>query len=332
MTFALASPAAAQEAEESVEYVVWVDALNLRAEPTDEAEILKVLKRGARVENMSEVVTEVDGRYWRQVKVAGKTGWVPDQHVLPDYFYDPFRKADELARAGDAEGMVAAVLEGVCAAYNATSPPLDVYFLSPDGLKVMVDLGASPLMPSTWNDMYGGRGYYNEPVPLMFFAVGRGLARYVLVYGYHTGEWFPDSRHFVYPIYCCSVGLLNVGTWEQLELGDLYWREGGWDHEIIGEYLLWISYERPENPVARRYDIETPVLLAYDVSRRRTFRLLEADLATLRDKDGPVSTGAGYDYYEIKMVPADPVPAPLRGSKFYEGYKGAYALARESFA
>ncbi len=57
-----ASPAAAQEVEESVEYVVCVDALNLRAEPTDEAEVLEVLKRGARVENLSEVVTAVDRR------------------------------------------------------------------------------------------------------------------------------------------------------------------------------------------------------------------------------------------------------------------------------
>jgi hypothetical protein len=316
--FAAAALAAAANESKEAEYVVYVEKLELRAEPSDEVEILKVLKRGARVKNLSEVVAAVEGRYWRRVGIDGEIGWVVDEYVLPDYFYERFKEADEFARGGDAEGMVGAIERS------------EDYRLSPDGLKVMVDLGVSPLMPSTWNVMYGSRSYYNEPTPLLFFVVGRGLARYVLVHGYvETGEWLPDSRHFVYPVYGSRVGLLDIDAWEQLDLGDLYWEEGGWEHEIIGEYLLWIGYERPENPPARHGDIETPVLLAYDVSRRRTFRLLEADLATLKDKDGPVATGGGYDHYEIKKVPAAPVPAPLRDSKLYEEYNGACAYARE---
>jgi hypothetical protein len=332
LTLALASRATAEEAREPDVYVVYVDEAALRAEPSDDAEVSGVLTRSTRVKNLSEVVTEVEGRYWRQVKAGDAVGWVADADVIPAYFYDPFEEADERGRAGDAEGMVVAAVKGFCAVYDAEMQPLTNYGLAPDGLKIIVDLGRNRVMPSTWSEMYGS-GFAREPVPVMFFAAGRGLARYAQIYGFNAGEWFPDSRYFVYPKGLYTVGLLNVDTWEQLDLGLVYWRDGGWDHEIIGEYLVWLGYERPENPPARRPEIETPVLMAYDVSTGETLRLLEADLATIKDRDKRFNTGYNwYEYYEIKMVPAAAVPAPLRRSKLYEKYNGAYALARESWA
>jgi hypothetical protein len=124
---------------------------------------------------------------------------------------------------------------------------------------------------------------------------------------------------------------LDVDTGEQVDLGVLYWLGGWWEHEIIGEFVVWLGYEKPENPPTQRPDAETPVLLAYDVSTGETLRLLEADPATIRDMDRLLTPGAWYDYYEVKMVPAAAVPEALRGSKLYEKYNGAYALARESW-
>jgi hypothetical protein len=328
-TLALASPAAAQEAEEYVEYVVWVDALNLRAEPSPEAEILKILKRGRRVGNLSEAVTEVEGRYWRRVEIEGETGWVPDQRVLPDYFYDPFRKADELARAGDAEGMIAAAIEGLKEVGHLEDKEDYCYRVSPDGEKVFVDLEYGE--PPRWGLGYPDVRYVFQPVPVLYFVNSLGLAKYLFFDAHIPGEWSEDSRHYV----CAEpywIELIDTGEWGRKRLGARNYTEDAPDFEISGGYVIWLSWEEPKKRLPSPFDegLSVPVLLAYNLDNGEVIRLLEADLSTLKDKSH--SCDVGYDYYEIKMAPTGLYPPDLEDSELYKRLSGAYSLARLSQA
>jgi len=116
---------------------------------------------------------------------------------LPDYFYDPFKKADALGRAGDAEGMVAAVIEGNKKVGYIEEDEDYCYSVSPDGEKVFVDLEYGE--PPYWGRGYPDLTYDCQPEPVLYFVKGRGLVEY-LQYGiYISGEWFSDSRYYAFP-------------------------------------------------------------------------------------------------------------------------------------
>jgi len=300
---------AVDEDPASDEYVVWVGKLDLRAEPTPEAEILKILKRGTRVRNLSEVVTEVEGRYWRRVEIEGETGWVPDQHVLPDYFYDPFKRADELGRAGDAEGMIAAAIEGLKEVGCLEDKEDYCYRVSPDGEKVFVDLEYGE--PPRWGLGYPDIRYVFQPVPVLYFVNGLGLAKYLFFDAHIPGEWSEDSRYYV----CAEpywIELIDTGEWSRKRLGARNYTEDAPDFEISGGYAIWLSWEEPKKRLPSPFDegLSVPVLLAYDLDTGNEIRLLEADLAT--------STGL--------------CPPELEDSELYKRLNGVYSLASLSQA
>jgi hypothetical protein len=92
-------------------YVVWGPHVSLRANPGAAARTLTTLPAGTAVADTGYEVLPLEDGFWRLVRAGATVGWVPDRDILlPDY-YEAFRKADELAKAGDAEGMVAAIEE-----------------------------------------------------------------------------------------------------------------------------------------------------------------------------------------------------------------------------
>lgn len=323
-----AAAGAETSAFQQVEYVVYVDEAPLRAQPSDDAAILKILKRDARVKNRSEVVTEVEGRYWRRVEVAGKCGWVPDEYVLPDYFYDPFEKADKLGRAGDGDGMVAAAIEGNKKVGYVEQDEDYCYHVSPDGEKVFVNLEYGE--PRLWSFGYPDIHLAFQPVPVIYLVNGRGLARYFFCDVFIPGEWTADSRYFVYAE-PDRIELIDTEEWSRKRLGPRNYvgnRSGDFPSpEISGDYVIWLSWEEPTKPLPSPFDegLSVPVLLAYDLGTGDVTRILGADLTTLNDEIH--SEDSGYCYYEIKMAEAGLCPPDVGESKLFKRFNGVYCLA-----
>jgi hypothetical protein len=318
-------------------YVVWGSDVGLRANPGAAARTLTTLPAGTTVADTGyEVLTLEDG-FWRLVRAAETVGWVPDRDILLADYYEAFRKADELGKAGDAEGMVAAIEEG-------NKKMVDIEGLaeyerpyagvSPDGLKVMVDTQGEG--PGLWRGGYPGDGRAGSPWPGFFFVSGRGLVEYFRSYDSISAMWSPDSRYLLYselPVVefpdRARLTLLDTETWTRVTVGynDLTqgWREFGFG----AGYVLWIDEEPVEEPGPPPLEKRsfTPLLMAYEIETGETLRLLKADMATLRT--APVFEGYGPWLYEIKMVPADPCPDVLKDAELYKKYAGAYALAED---
>ena len=311
------------------EFVVYVDELNLRAEPSTDAKVVTRLRRSSRLVNKSEVATEVEGRFWRRVEADGLTGWVADEYVLPALFYDAFAKADELGRAGDGEGMINAAIEGGKEVGFLEGKEANCYRVSPDGRKVLVTLRYAE--PPDWHRGYPSRGYDFQPIPVLYLVRGRGLAKYLFYDAFVPGEWTADSRYYV-----CSesywIELLDTEGWSRKSLGENNYTESVPDFEISGKYVVWLSWEEPQGPIPEPFDesLSVPVLLAYDLDNGERTRLLEADLTTLsKEVHGK---DFGYDYHEVKMAETGLCPSDLKDTRLFKRFNGALELARVSYA
>jgi hypothetical protein len=311
------------------EFVVFVDSLNLRAEPSAEAAVVTRLSRGTRLTNRSEVAVEAEGRFWRQVEADGRTGWVADEYILPALFYDAFAKADELGRSGDGEGMINATLEGLREVGSLQGKEAYCYRLSPDRRKVLVTLEYGE--PPDWHRGYPGPGYDFQPVPVLYFVNGEGLAKYLFYEAFIPGEWSADSRYYV----CAEpywIELLDTEEWSRISLGERNYSEGVPDFEISGKYVVWLSWEEPRGPIPEPFDesLSVPVLLAYDLDTGDVARLLEADFTTLNNEVH--GRDFGYDYHEIKMVETGLCPRDLKASYLFNRFNDVFDLARVSYA
>ena len=333
MVWALAAAFAAHAADEAAalpdEYVVWVDELDLRAEPSTEAAVVTELDRRSYLVNKSEVATEAEGRYWRQVEFNGQTGWVADEYVLPGLFYEAFVRADELGRAGDGEGMIAAALEGLKNVGYLEDREDYCYRLSPDRRKLFVTLEYAE--PPGWSRGYPDTGYDFEPIPVLYFVKGRGLAKYLFFDAFLPGEWTADSRYYVYaePYW---IELIDTEDWRRESLGIRNYTDGVPDFEISGGYVVWLSWEEPTGPPPSPFDesLSVPVLLAYNLTTVEVTRLLEADLTTLSNEVR--SKDFGYDYHEVKMVETGLCPIDLKESNLFKRFNDVLDLARVSYA
>jgi hypothetical protein len=319
-------------------YVVWGSDVDLRANPGAAARTLTTLPAGTTVADTAYEVLPLEDGFWRLVRAGEMVGWVPDRRILLADYYEAFRKADELGKAGDAGGMIAAIEEGNkkmvalegLAEYER--PRADV---SPDGLKVMLDTEGEG--PGLWRGGYPGGGRAGSPWPGFFFVSGRGLVEYFRSYDSISAMWSPDSRYLLYselPVVefpdRARLTLLDTETWNRVTVGynDL---TQGWGEFGFGDgYVLWIDEEPVKEPGPPPLEREsyTPVLWGYDIAAGKAFRVLAADLTTVKEK--PVDTHGftfGVAYYEVKMAPAGPCPPAVAYSTLYKKYNGAFARA-----
>jgi uncharacterized protein YraI len=319
------------------EYVVYVDKLKLRAGPSTSAAVITELGRRSYLVNKSEVVTAVEGRYWRQVEFNGKTGWVADRYVLPELFYEAFKKADELGRAGDGEGMIAAAIEGfkkVDYLEDITDYYYDYYnIVSPDGLKVILKGHWSSDDTFDWGGGYPGRGRVYSPFPVFFFVSGRGLVEYFRTYEEIRGKWSPDSRYYVYTEsvivefgFGSPLKLLDTETWRREDIGFVATPEYGF--EFADGYVVWFGEELIEDrPPYLEEESYAPVLWAYNMKPGDRVRILEADLSTMGTE--VVHEGFGTKFYEVKMVPAGLCPAAVENTGLYRKFANRFAEAED---
>jgi hypothetical protein len=318
----------------------------MRAEPSSEAEVVTVLGRGDEVADLGEEVKEVGDFWWRHVRAGDNEGWVNDSYALPGGFYDAFREADELGKAGKADAMVTAAWEGgekigIWGRRDASNR------VSPDGKKVVL-IGAWSTdgdMDWGWGYPWGGRVY--SPFPVLFFVSGKGLVDYFRSYDDIEGEWSPDSRYYVYTARPVAEYVSGAALWyfdsetgERVSVGAtkiLHPSGGGVEYELTDGYLIWTGVEAVEEPgpPLLEKDSTTPALAACELATGRKMKLLEADLDTLGGEEECETGCFGIRYYPVKMVTADPCPCPpaVEKSDLYIKYhdKYGYAANREHF-
>ena len=322
---------------EYVDYVVWVDQLNLRAGPSTEAEIITVLRRGDELTYLGEDVEEAGDVWWRRVRPGENEGWVNDWYTLPRAYYDAFRKADELGKAGEAEGMVAAAIEGG-RKIGLEEGWGDFYDVSPDRKKIILQGDWSTSDELDWGGNYPRRGRVFSPFPVLLFASGQGLVDYFRSYEEVPGTWSPDSSYYAYverPIveynYTATLKLLDTTLWKRITVGRMICSPElhDYEYEFAGGYLLWADEEPVEEPGPPLLEREsaTPVLFAYELGTGRKLKLLEADLETLQDEETRVEGWSGVKFYGVKMVAADPCPRAVERSKLYIKYFENYGYA-----
>ncbi len=366
LTLVMASPAAAENEPTANEYVVYVEKLNLRSEPSAKARSVGVIKKGARVKYLSPDVvetpgyswdgthwdtdniklpflhleiTEEDDYVWRKVKAVKNEGWVPDRFVLRADIYDAFKVADERGKAGDAAGMLTAIIEGYEKLKEIVSYEEGNLSVSPDGK------AAVAFVDIEWDEGYAfsGTSYEIDYTPLLYFVAGRGLAEYVRSHkrfcyvGYNYGIWSPDSRYFAIPMESGGewmirepLDLVYVEKWRRITVGRLsLLNASGFDdtfeYEFFGGYLIWKDSEKVSEPLPPplEEDSYAPVIMAYKLDTGERIRLLEADLATLGKEARPASFGL--KFYDVKMVPAGPCPAALEKAGLYGKFANRFA-------
>jgi len=321
---AAAVHAAQTSAEPGDEYVVYVDAVNLRAEPDAGAEVMRVLTSGERLRGLGEAVFDAkadamaEPEVWRPVRAGDDAGWVPDRYILSASLYEAFREADRLGKAGDAAGMLLAVKNSIRAfpprRRDEGKTPLNAERMwadvdaSPDGSKVVVALwGDGGIGPGDYPDA----GRIGSGFAVLLFAQGRGLVEYYRSFKVIDGKWSPDSRYYLYAAAFITEGpsddallVLDTATWRRKELGLLATSA---EFDFFGGYILWPAKEEVLKP---RPPLKEPsfegVLNAYELATGKTVRLLEPDLTTV--EEGAVER---YGQWGIKYYPADLLPAPL---------------------
>jgi hypothetical protein len=328
-------------------YIVAVADLNLRAAPSNSAETLTVLTRRTEVANLSSKLVnaapEDAGRWelWRQVRAGDRVGWVADEGVMATRLYDSyFRKADELASAGDGAGTVAALKDGKRRELAAHSAWLGVENVdeyvdavvcdSPDQKWVFTEVTFGPdnLDEYPYDMLWPGLGGMID-VGLVFEA-GSGLVRYGEIY---DGSWAPDSRHFarwgeaVEPyLRLYKFNLLDVDTWEETPLGLISSMEGQGGVEFLNGYLLWLDEQQvvgaPSLP-AYLWAF-APALVAYNLATGERVRLLKVDVATIPEK--VARDKAYYSLYDVVIIPDEPCPPLLEESELYRQWNGAHAF------
>jgi len=135
--------------------------------------------------------------------------------------------------------------------------------------------------------------------------------------------------------------LLDVESWKRTEVG---WcvpgRPDGPYYAFADGYLVWVTAEPAKGSAhpAITEDTLAPVLVGYDISTGKKFRVLEADMATLK-KDAArrqfdIAPEYGGNYYVVKMSPALSCPAVIKNSEIYKTYNGSYprVINREEFS
>jgi hypothetical protein len=348
--------AAAVTLAPSGEFMVYVPQLNMRANPNNQAKVLKVLKRGTMVRAVSAEVTDaLEGHdayeFWREVAVDGTIGWVADDYIISKDLYEAFREADERGRAGDAEGM----RRGLDKAIKNYRPPfqdgganmLDIQredsarrgiwhqYVSPDGTKIVV-VGEWAYLD--WGGGYPNHGRIGTGVPVLCFENGKGLVDHFQSMEEMTGTWSPDSRFFAYaedPVtefgYQATLMLIDMSSWNRVEIGRLTHAPAAHRYEFgfAGGYLLWVDEEavKEPGPPPLEKDSATPLLLAYEFATGRKSKLLKADLNTLRSDETQVEGWGGIKFYKVKMVTVDPCPESVKRSKLYSKYSDDNVLA-----
>jgi hypothetical protein len=348
MISALAAAFAAyaeQTAATRDEYVVWVEALYLREHPSGGAEIVATLARGDELFDLGEAPVESGGFWWRHVRAGESEGWVNDWRILPRPYYDAFREADELGKAGDAEAMVAAVIEtAVSVGIGEMEAYEPFYDVSPDGKNiVMWGFWATGGELDYWGGGYPDGGRVDSPFPVLVFASGKGLIDYFRSYEEMLGKWSPDSRYYAYsarPVVTHFTtgwfGLIDMDSGKRVIVGGMVPapRSEGvvfGDFEFADGYLLWVDEEPVEDSASPLLygDSSTPVLYARELATGRELKLLEADLSTLGGEDTRVNWSRS-PCYPVKMKIAEPCPEEVRGSELYIKYyeDSGYAINR----
>ncbi len=326
------------EPPKSDEYIVWVEALNMRTEPAMGAEIVTVLERGDELKDLGEPPEYVDETWWRHVRVSESDGWIADWYTLPRPYYDAFREADEFGKAGKAEEMVAAAIE----AGNAIAQEIsdDVFHdVSPDGKNIII-WGAWYYF--YWSGNYPDGGRVDSPFPVVLFASDYGLLNYFRSYEDILGEWSPDSRYYAYssmPVVTHFttgwLGLIDTNSGTRVKVGRMVQspRTKGrfGEFEFAEGYLLWIEEESVEGSLSPLLyeDSSTPVLFAYELATGRKLKLLEADLSTIGGEDTRVNWSRS-PCYPVKMRAVDPCPKGVERSNLYIKYfeDSGYAINR----
>lgn len=337
MALAVASYAAAEQAEEPDEYVVWVDELDLRKEPKTGAPVLATVREGTRLEYLQAATGAGEERTWRRVAAGPAEGWAADRYLLPSRIYDAFEKADERAEAGDAPGMLAAIVEanrtlGVDREYE------DYYYrVSPDGEKVMVEVETS-------------LGFRPEPEMVLYFANRRGLVDRLTMGAHIPGAWDAGSRYYAYAgipvdgwwsdtcpgqvaLYDAAVNKIEYLGWcltsRDFELEDWHPNYEPHAYEFAGGYLIWFTVDEFEDVPKRCRYFKIPVLYVYDLKTKKIRHVLRGDVTTIEDE---AEGGRGWDYYRIQMKPSGSAPPAVKRSRLYKEYDGAWSYAWESQA
>jgi hypothetical protein len=341
VTLALASFVTAEEAAAPDEYVVWVDELNLRAEPSTGAEVITVLGRGDRAEYVRPEVIEKEDYIWRKVRYGEYAGWVADRYVLREDIFDAFK--DVILNAGnyDSRGMLDAIVEGNRRMGMDSEYEVYYYSVSPNGKKVMLEVD----FPSDFEGDYPDFGFYGRPEPVLLFEPGKGLVD-CLKWGWHErGSWDETSRYYACPacgldgyplpldlaLYDTENSQITYLGWcmQNTDIPVEEWEPNNEPHEFqfADDYLIWYSMESA-GAVDRDVDL-LPVLMGYELSSGRTIRLLEADITTMKNERIP---GRSWDFYEVKLVPAGVCPDVIKKSELYKKYNGVWEYAWSSNA
>ena len=337
LTFALALHAAANGAEEPAEYVVWADKLDLRKEPTAGAPILATVREGTHLECLQAATGAGEERTWRRVTAGPAEGWVADRYLLRSDIYDAFKDADERGEAGDAPGMLAAIVEGNRRLGIDREYEDYYYSVSPDGEKVIVEV----------EKRWGGRP---EPEMVLYFANRRGLVDHLTVGIHIPGAWDASSRFYAYAgipvdgwrsdtcpgqvaLYDAAVNKIEYLGW-CLTTGDLKleeWHPNYEPHayEFAGGYLIWYTVDEFEDVPKRYRYFQIPALYVYDLKTKEVRHVLRGDVTTIEDEP---EAGRGWDYYRIQMKPSGSAPSAVKRSGLYKKYNGARSYAWESQA
>jgi len=325
-------------------YIVITPKLNLYANSSHNSKVLKELPYGTKLGNLSSalVQNEVDIENWidwREVRCGNIVGWVDTDSLVPMRLVDAFRKSDELGKAGDAAGMIAAIKETqrqlIPVRRDGNESEIEKYVeeeinISPDQKRVFTGATGG----SGYDDEYPLQGAYGGASVGFYFKAGEGLVKYES-YG---GFWAPDSVLFTCygrkldPYMAVSeFKLLNTDTWEEKELGNIFQDEGQGEVEFMEGYMIWLDEVRiwptPEEGPLRSAFCFKPVLTAYEIASGKTYRLAEADLGTMDEKEDPRSSRTGYfTYYGVTMFPTGKGLPIFVKSRLYQKFKDARLL------
>ena len=309
-------------------YVVWADRLNLRVRPSLKGKIVTVLVRGDELTNLGKEVEYADGFWWRHVRVGENEGWVADKYVLPAPVYGAFKKADERGKAGDKEGMLATLADGL------KTPEISDGFInvSPEGNKVFVDLG--------WRwaaeNGYLGRSRRSDFKPVAYFENEAGLRDFTVYELYGPGLWYGGERYYLYvglkpeeewprlPI----LRILDTETLKETKLGECGIGYESREYELAGPYIVWSSREDiPSGAVVHpEYgDMESkPVVMAFNTETKEKSPVLEAAMDTMNPESVGCYPCGGIYFFEVKLVPVGAVPAVIKESALYKKYRDGF--------
>jgi hypothetical protein len=326
------------------EYVFWVETSYLMEHPSGGAEIVAKLKRGDKLIDLGEAPVESGGFWWRHVRAGGNEGWVNDWLALPRAYYDAFREADELGKAGDAEAMVASVIEtAVSVGIGEMESYEPFYDVSPDGKRVIIKGCLVSEEADYWGGRYEDMGRVSSPSPVLVFASGKGLIDYFRSYDEISGKWSADSRYCAYsarPVVTHFAtgyfGLIDTDRGKRVGVGRMVpvprsEEVGFGDFEFADGYLVWVDEEPVDESASPLLygDSSTPVLYARELVTGRKLKLLEADLSTIGGEDTRTNW-ARSPCYPVKMNIVDPCPEGVERSKLYIKYyeDSGYAINR----